>query len=99
MSRKWRRAGLFALGIGAAGVLAALVLWDQVNRHRRDLFNPNPFRRLAALRHMVGQPASVDAVTLLRDFAAWEPRPILREHAAAALDRMERQLQERADSA
>ncbi len=95
MSRSWRRTGFFLLGVGAVGAVLALVLRDQVERHRRNLFSPNAFRRLAAIRHLTGEPASIDAVTLLRDFTAWEPRPILRGQASSVLARMEAELRER----
>ncbi len=88
----WRRTGLFLLGVGTASALAALFLRNQVERHRRDLFSPNAFRRLAAIRHLTGEPATIDAVTLLRDFTAWEPRPILRGQASSVLARMEAEL-------
>ncbi len=87
-----RRFGLFLLGAGAVAAISALILRDQVSRHRRNLFNPSPLRRLAALRHLAGEPASVGAVTLLRDFRAWEPRGLLRSRAAATLARMENEL-------
>ncbi|MCY4400025.1 MAG: hypothetical protein OXE96_11890 [Gemmatimonadetes bacterium] len=96
MSGRIRRIGLFLLGAGAAAALAALVLRDQVVRHRRELFSANPFRRLAALRHMTGEPASVDAVTVLRDFTSWEPRRLLKNQATAVLARMEDELKQRA---
>ena len=92
MSRRARRIGLFLLGVGTVAALGALVLRDQVVRHRRDLFSSNPVRRLAALRHLYGEPATVDAVTVLRDFSAWEPRRLLRNQAAAVLERMESEL-------
>ena len=98
MNRRMRKAGLFLLGVGAVAALAALVLRDQVLRHRRELFSSNPFRRLAALRHMTGEPATIDGITVLRDFAAWEPRRILRSQAAGVLARMERELRQRAVS-
>lgn len=72
--------------------LGALILRDQVVRNQRDLFSSNPVRRLAALRHLNGEPATVDAVTVLRDFSAWEPRRLLRNQAAAVLERMESEL-------
>ncbi len=97
MNRGLRRAGLFLLGVGAAGALTALVLRDQLLRHRRNLFSPNAFRRLAALGHLAGEPGTVDAVTLLRDFTAWEPRSMLRRQAAAILTRMEEELQKRVE--
>lgn len=99
MSGRTRRIGLFLLGVGAAAALAALVLRDQVSRHRRELFSSNPVRRLAALRHMTGAPASVDAVTVLRDFKAWETRRLLRNRATAVLERMEEELREMAGPA
>lgn len=99
MSGRTRRIGLFLLGAGAAAALAALVLRDQVNRHRRELFSSNPVRRLAALRHMTGEPASVDAVTVLRDFKGWETRRLLRNRATVVLARMEEELRRTAGSA
>ena len=92
MSRRARCIGLFLLGVGAVAALGALILRDQVVRNQRDLFSSNPVRRLAALRHLNGEPATVDAVTVLRDFSAWEPRRLLRNQAAAVLERMESEL-------
>jgi len=86
-----RTLALTVLAAAAAGALAALIIRDQITRHRRDLFSPNPLRRLAALGHMGREPATVDNVTLLRDFIAWEPRGLLRRRAEAILGRMERQ--------
>ena len=99
MSRRARRLGLFLLGVGTVAALGALVLRDQVVRHRRNLFSANPVRRLAALRHLNGEPATVDAVTVLRDFSAWEPRSLLRNQAAAVLERMESELRHGARTA
>ncbi len=92
MSRRTRTIGLALLGAAAIGILAAVVVRDQLHRHRRDLFSPNSFRRLAALGHMTGELASVDAVTMLKDFMAWEPRRMLRVRAGAVLERMEQDL-------
>ena len=36
--------------------------------------------------------ASVDTVTLLKDYMAWEPRKLLRDRARAIEARMEREL-------
>ena len=99
MSRRTRRIGLFLLGVGTVAALGALVLRDQVVRHRRNLFSSNPVRRLAALRHLNGEPATVDAVTVLRDFSSWEPRSLLRNQAAAVLERMESELRHGARTA
>ena len=88
MNRTLRTATLTVLAAAAAGALAVLIVRGQIYRHRRDLFSPRPFRRLAALGHMGREPASVDAIRLLRDFVSWEPRKLLRERAQAIMDRM-----------
>lgn len=98
MNRRTRRIGLFLLAAGTVGALTGLLLKHQVARHRRELFSANPFRRLAALRHMAGEAATVDAITVLRDFAAWEPRRLLRTRAASVLARMQRELRRKASS-
>lgn len=89
MNKKLRTAGITVLAAAAAGAIAALVIRDQITRHRRDLFSPHPLRRLAALTHMNREPASVDAIRLLRDFIAWEPRTLLRKRARSIMVRME----------
>jgi hypothetical protein len=88
-SSKWKVAGITILAAAAAGGVAALVIRDQISRHRRGLFSPQALRRLAALGHMARATASVDNIRLLRDFIAWEPRKLLRERAAAIIRRME----------
>ena len=88
MNKSLRTATITVLAAAAAGALAVLIIRGQISRHRRDLFSPRPFRRLAALGHMSREPASVDAIRLLRDFVAWEPRKLLRERAQAIMDRM-----------
>jgi len=86
------KVGLGAL-VGAAvlGVVGVYLARDQMARHQRELFSPQPLRRLAALGYLKGQPA-VDNVLLLRDFLAWEERPLLRKRAAGILAMMESQL-------
>lgn len=81
------------LALGAAAAVSALVVRDQIARHRRELFSSHPLRRLAALGYLGGRDATVDTVRLLRDFVAWEPRPLIRRRAALILARMEQQLQ------
>ncbi len=96
MSEQTRRivktTALVLLALGAAAALSALVVRDQIARHRRELFSSHPLRRLAALGYLGGRDATVDTVRLLRDFVAWEPRPLIRRRAAVLLARMERQL-------
>lgn len=91
MNRGIKTAGIAVLAVAAAGAVAALVLRDQLDRHQRDLFSPRPLRRLACLGHMARAEATVDNITLLRDFVAWEPRKLLRNRARAILKRMEDQ--------
>lgn len=87
-----RTTGLTLLAVAATASLSALLVRDQLSRHRRDLFSPHPLRRLAALGYLSGRPASVDAVLLLRDYIAWETRPLLRRRAIALVARMEHSL-------
>jgi len=89
MDKKLRTAGLTVLAAATAGALAAVIIRGQISRHRRDLFSPRAFRRLAALGHIGGEAASIDLIRLLRDFISWEPRKMLRERARAIVDRMQ----------
>lgn len=96
MNRVVRTAGVTILVLAAAAALGALLVRDQISRHRRDLFSPHPLRRLAALGYLGSAPASVDLVLLLRDFTAWETRPLLKKRATAVITRMEEALAARA---
>jgi hypothetical protein len=89
MNRGLKTAGIAVLAVAAVGAVAALLVRDQLDRHQRDLFSPRPLRRLACLGHMAGAEATVDNITLLRDFVAWEPRRLLRNRARVILKRME----------
>jgi hypothetical protein len=95
-SRVIRTVGFSLLAAAGAAVLGALLVRDQISRHRRDLFSPHPLRRLAALGYLGSAPASVDLVLLMRDFIAWETRPLLRKRATVLLTRMEAALDSRA---
>jgi hypothetical protein len=88
MDKRLRTAGFTVLAAAAAGALAALIIRGQISRHRRDLFSPRAFKRLAALGHISREPASIDLIRLLTDFIAWEPRRMLRERAQSIVDRM-----------
>jgi hypothetical protein len=94
MNRGIKTAGIAMVAVAAVGAVAALVVRDQLDRHRRDLFSPRPLRRLACLGHMARAEATVDNITLLRDFVAWEPRKLLRNRARSILRRMEGQAEE-----
>jgi HEAT repeat protein len=90
-NRLLRTLGLTAAGVVAVSALGVLLIRDQVNRHRRDLFSPRPLRRLAALTY-IGKHPDVENTHLLRDFLSWEREPMLRRRAASILGRMERRL-------
>jgi hypothetical protein len=90
------RTSAFALlALAAAAALGVLLVRDQISRSRRDLFSAHPLRRLAALEYLGGVPFSVDTVLLLRDYLAWERRPLLRRRGQAVLARIEEGLETR----
>lgn len=78
-------------GVALVSGLGVLLAKDQMARHQRDLFSAQPLRRLAALGYLRNHPG-VDNVLLLRDFLAWEDKPLLRKRAAAILAGMEHEL-------
>jgi len=86
-----RAAALGVLGVAAIGGLGVWLARDQMTRHQSDLFSPHPVRRLAALGYLRAHPG-VDNVLLLRDYVAWEERPMLRRRATAILSEMEKDL-------
>ena len=87
----WKIAAAALLGAAAAVGLGIYLARDQMRRHRRELFSPHPLRRLAALGYLKSHP-SVDDLPLLRDYLAWEERPLLRKRASAILSGLERVL-------
>ena len=96
--RVLKYSAIAAAGLITVGGLGVILARDQMSRHQRDLFSPHPLRRLAALGYMRGRPA-VDNVLLLRDYLAWEERPMLRKKAAAILGSMEEILAAEAEGA
>jgi hypothetical protein len=95
-SKRIVRTTAFAvLAVAAVAAVGVLLVRDQISRSRRDLFSPHPLRRLAALEYLGSVPASVDTVLLLRDFLAWERRPLLRKRAQGVLLRLEEALEAR----
>jgi hypothetical protein len=75
------------------GVVAGLVVWsEQTHRYRRNLFNPLPLRRLAALGYLSGQ-RSARTVRLLRDYVEWERHPGLRRRGEMFHRRMQHSLE------
>lgn len=89
--------GGILLGVAAVAGLGAWLAREQMDRHKRDLFSPHPLRRLAALGYLSSHP-DIDNVLLLRDYLAWEERPLLRKRASSILESMEQELVEAAES-
>jgi hypothetical protein len=84
-----RSRGLVFAGGAVLGAAAGWVLAQRrLSFHRRDLFNPRPMRRLAALGYLAGQ-GGVETAHLLRDYLAWERQTVLRRRAEAILKRLE----------
>lgn len=88
-----RTLGVIAVLIGAIAGIGALVMRDQISRHKRNLFSPYAFRRFAALGYLARMPATMDLVHTLRDFVAREPRSLLRNRARQILERTESALE------
>jgi hypothetical protein len=79
------------------GLLLGAVVWNaQMRRSRRELFNKSPFKRLAALGYLGGQPG-LDTVRILSDYVGWERHPALKRRAERLLRRMESELQTHLD--
>jgi hypothetical protein len=82
---------VFAGGVAFGAAAGWLLAQQRLAVHRRDLFNPRPLKRLAALGFLAGK-GDVDTVRLLRDYLAWERQPMLRRRAEAIVRRMEANL-------
>jgi hypothetical protein len=82
------RAWLFAGGLAAGAAAGWMLAQRRLATHQRDLFSPRPLRRLGALGYLAGQ-TGVDTIRLLRDYLAWERRPVLRRRAQAILRGLE----------
>ena len=75
------------------GALAGLVVGWQVaqrrlDRHRAELFSPEPRRRADALAYLAGE-RSAEVARVLRDYVVWESEPGLRRRAGVLLRRLE----------
>ena len=88
-----RTIGLVLLLVGASLGIGALIMRDQISRHKRNLFSAHAFRRFAALSYLAKLDASIDLVHTLRDFVAREPRTILRKRGRQILEKMEGSLE------
>jgi hypothetical protein len=91
-NRVARTFGIIVLVIAAIAGVGALIMREQISRHKRNLFSAHAFRRFAALGYLARMPASIDLVRTLRDFVAREPRKLLRNRAQQILDKTEAEL-------
>ena len=83
-----QRRSFVAVGF-LGGVAAGSFIWSRLQRqYRRNLFHRHTIRRVAALGYLRARP-SVNTAQLLREYVAWEPRPILRERGVRMLKRLE----------
>ena len=89
MNKSFKATGIALLAASAAGAALALLVRDQMDRNQRELFSPQPLKRLACLGHLARAQASVANINLLRDFVAWERRRLLKNRARVILRRME----------
>lgn len=83
-------------GYAAAGFISGAacgaIVWARLQRqYRRDLFNRNAVRRVAALGYLKSKP-TVESVRLLREYIGWERNPLLRHRGAKLLKRIEANL-------
>jgi hypothetical protein len=86
MSRQ--RASYVAVGF-LSGMAAGSLVWSKMQRNcRRNLFSRNPIFRVAALGYLRARP-TVSTAQLLREYVAWERKPILRQRGARMLKRLE----------
>jgi hypothetical protein len=65
------------------------MVWNRLQHNcRRELFNRSALRRIAALGYLRARP-SVSTAQILKEYIAWEPRPILRQRGARILKNLE----------
>lgn len=86
--RKQLGAKFVAVGF-LGGIAAGSLMWSRMQRNcRRNLFSRNPLFRVAALGYLRGR-RTVNTAQLLREYVAWEPRPVLRQRGARMLKHLE----------
>jgi hypothetical protein len=82
------RARYIAVGF-VSGIAAGSFVWNKVQLNcRRELFHRSAFRRVAALGYLRARP-SVSTAQILKEYIAWEPRPLLRQRGARILKSVE----------
>lgn len=85
------RSSWFTAGL-VGGILSGIIAWSGAQTaYRRELFSRHPMRRFAALGDLAGRPSFATA-QLLREYIAWESRPLLRGRAVRMLRAIEQTL-------
>ena len=80
---------LIVTGLALVGFVAGwAVAGVRERRHRGELFDTRPLRRLAAIGWLEGE-ATAATLPLLRDYLSWEPHPLLQRRATRLLRRLE----------
>jgi hypothetical protein len=71
------------------GIAAGTLVWNRLQHTwRRELFSPSALRRVAALGYLRARP-TITTAQLLKEYIAWEPRPVLRQRGARMLKHIE----------
>lgn len=77
------------LTASVVGLAGGWLLAQRHNRaHRTELFAPSAWRRVAALGWLE-RHGNAESLPLLRDYAAWEPQPVLRTRAERVIGWLE----------
>ena len=70
------------------GLVLGAALWNsQMRRSRRELFSKSPWKRLAALGYLSGQPG-LETARLLTDYVGWERHQGLKRRGERVLRRI-----------
>ena len=81
--------GLLLVGGALAGfVVGWQVAQRRLDRHRAELYSPEPGQRADALAYLAGE-RSAEVARVLRDYLVWDSEPGLRRRAGVLLRRLE----------
>ena len=86
-TKRWMKVTLAtALAVAAASAVATLLVKDQIQRQRRNLFHPQALRRVAALEHVSRQARRAgEIISHLHRFVRGEDSEDLSEHYPSTL--------------
>lgn len=84
-----RRTSAFAWSVAAGAIAGFWLARERQHATQRDLFDRSAWRRLGALGWLE-RTGDTTALPLLRDYLAWEQRPVLRARGERVLRTLER---------